>query len=109
MRSIAGVANPVPCGVRAKVSPSTRLPGGSGGAPLDDVEMESLVAVASAPAGTTTCEPAGPATVPPAASILTPSSSEPPQAASPAAISSAPAARSTRVRKAVWLMARSPR
>ena len=87
---VAGTAKFVPCGVSANMAPMSTAPAGSAGAPALLCVTETEVACASAPAGTTSCAPPGPSSVPPAAAMLIVTladdgpSSEPPQAASAA-------------------------
>src|SRR4051812_40441704 len=57
--SVAGAAKAVPCGVNANIGPSDVLPGGNAGAPAPSWAIVMVVGCASAPAGTTSCAPAG--------------------------------------------------
>jgi len=57
-RTVAALANVVPCGVSAKGAPAVSIPsGGTSGMPVPSRAIAMSAVVASAAAGTLTCEP----------------------------------------------------
>src|SRR5215831_11357389 len=65
-----GIANWVPCGVKAKMSPAACAPAGNAGAPSLLCAIAIGTSCASAPGGTTILAPWAVVTVPPAVPIM---------------------------------------